>query len=260
MALPSLSNWEATRDALHQIALIVGAVRVACVDPLPNDLHFSLDLTDSGFSTSTLCCGGVLEFDLTSRELRFSRCGAAVFQLSAQGHTQISLARALVAIFQDSGYSIAPSMKRITGSSALEIDVALSKDYLRALNRIYSALARFRARLGGFMTPLVLWPHHFDMGFIWFPGGGSDEHADPQISFGFAPFSDGLERPYIYAYAWSNATGYVQAPVSAPARTISAGYTGLYAAYDDLRDVGDFDLAVESMLLQFQRRASAQLR
>jgi len=260
MALPSLSNWEGTRDALHQIALIVGAIRVACVDPQPNDLHFSLDLTDSGFSTATMRCGGVLEFDLESLQLRFLRCGATVFALSAPGHTQVSLAQDLVAIFQDSGYSISPSMKRITGSSALEIDAELAQDYLLALNRVYTALARFRARLGGFMTPLVLWPHHFDMGFIWFPGGGSDEHADPQIAFGFTPFSDGLERPYIYAYAWSEASGYVQAPVSAPARAITEGYTGLYAAYDDLRESGDFDHSVESMLLQYQRRASAQLQ
>ena len=260
MALPSLSNWKATRDALHQVALIVGSIRVACVDPQPNDLHFSLDLTDSGFSTSTMRCGGALEFDLGSLKLRFSRCGAAVFTLSAQGHSQVSLAKALIAIFQDSGYSIAPAMKRITVSSALEIDAALSRDYLRTLNHVYSALARFRARLGGFMTPLVLWPHHFDMGFIWFPGGGSDEHADPQIAFGFAPFSDGLERPYLYAYAWSEASGYIQVPVSAPAQAITEGYTGLYAAYDDLRKTGDFNAAVESMLLQFQGRASEQLR
>ena len=260
MALPSLLNWETTRDALHQIALVVGAFRVACIDPLPNDLHFSLDLTDGGFSTSTMRCGGVLEFELDTLQLRFSRCGTSVFTLSAQGHSPVSLARELIAIFQDSGYSISPSMERITQSSVVEIDASLSRDYLQALNRVYAALARFRARLAGFMTPLVLWPHHFDMGFIWFAGGGSDEHADPHISFGFAPFSDGLDRPYIYAYAWSNSTGYVQAPVSAPAEAITDGYTGLYAAYDDLREASDFDSVLESMLLKFQRLASPQLQ
>lgn len=260
MALPSLSNWERTRDALHQIALVVGAIRVACADPQPNDLHFSLDLTDSGFSTSTMRCGGALEFDLNMLQLRFSRCGASVFTLSAQGHSQVSLSQALIAIFQDSGYSISPSMKRITYDSALEIDAALSKDYLLALNRVYSALAGFRARLGGFMTPLVLWPHHFDMGFIWFPGSGSDEHADPHISFGFAPFSDGLDRPYLYAYAWSKTTGYVQAPLSAPAQAITTGYTGLYAPYDHLRGASHFDSVIVSMLQQFQRLTSVQLQ
>ena len=260
MALPSLSNWETARDALHQIALVLGAFRVACVDPQPNDLHFSLDLTEAGFSTSTMRCGGVLEYDLNSLQMSFSRCGASVFTLDAMGSSQVSLARALIAIFQDSGYSISPSMKRITHDSALDIDADLSRNYLHALKRVYTALARFRARLGGYMTPLVLWPHHFDMGFIWFPGGGSDEHADPHISFGFAPFSAGLDRPYIYAYAWSKASGYVQAPVAAPAQAITEGYTGLYAAYDDLREAGDFDATIESMLMEFQRQAVKHLQ
>lgn len=259
MALPSLDNWNPTRDALHQIALIVGAIRVACSEPQPNDLHFSLNLSHDGFSTSTMRCGGVLEFDLTSLLLRFSRCDASVFTLSAHGHSQVSLARALIAIFQDSGYSISPSMKHITVESALEFDAALAQDYLFTLSRIYAALAHFRARLAGFMTPLVLWPHHFDLGFIWFPDDGSDEHADPQIAFGFAPFSDGLDRPYIYAYAWSQSIGYVQVPLDAPAQAVAEGYTGLYAAYDDLRSASDFESIVESMLLNYQRLASAQL-
>ena len=255
MALPSLCNWETARDAMHQIALILGAIRVACVDPQPNDLHFSLDLTEGGFSTSTMRNGGALEYDLISLQMSFSRCGASVFTLDAMGHSQVSLARALIANFQDSGYSVSPSLKRITHNSALDIDAALSRDYLLALKRVYAALAHFRARLGGFMTPLVLWPHHFDMGFIWFPGGGSDEQADPHISFGFAPFSAGLERPYIYAYAWSKATGYVRTPVAAPAQAITEGYTGLYAAYDDLREAGDFDATIAFMLMDFKRQA-----
>lgn len=260
MALPSLTDWETTRDALHQIALIAGAVRVACSDPQPNDLHFSLDLSESGFTTSVLRCGGVLDFDLNTLELRFSRCGAEVFNLCAPGHSQISLAQALLAIFKDSGYTISPAMKHITHDSALVIDEPLARDYMIVLDRVYTALARFRARLGGFLTPLVLWPHHFDMGFIWFPGGGSDEHLDPQIAFGFAPFSDGRERPYVYAYAWSQTTGYVEAPLSAPAQAVSEGYTGLYAAYDDLRAESDFEAVLESMLLEYQSLASALLR
>ena len=259
MALPSLENWETTRDGLHQIALIVGAIRVACSDPQPNDLHFSLELTDSGFSTSKMRCGGVLEFDLNTLQLRFSRCGDEVFRLGAQGHSQVSLARALLAIFKDSGYAISPSMKLITEDGALAIHESLARDYMMTLDRVFTALARFRARLGGFMTPLVLWPHHFDMGFIWFAGNGTDEHADPQIAFGFAPFSDGLDRPYVYAYAWSNPTGYVQAPVDAPAMAITESYTGLYAAYDDLRVASNFDSMLEALLLGYQRTALAQL-
>ena len=260
MALPSLMNWENTRDGLHQVAQVVGAVRVACSDPLPNDLHFSLDMTSSGFSSTTMRCGGVLEFNFDTLRLSFTRCDKTIFALEVQGNSQVSLTHKLLAAFADCGYSIAPSMKHITHEEELAIDPALARDSLSALDAMYTALARFRAKLAGFMTPLVLWPHHFDTAFIWFPTDQINEHSDPQIAFGFAPFSPGLERPYFYAYAWSEPTGYLELSLEAPARAISEGYTGLYAAYDNLRERDDFNSVVESILFQFQRLAAADLR
>ncbi len=260
MALPSLMNWENTRDGLHQVALVIGAVRVACSDPMPNDLQFSLDVTSSGFSSATMRCGGVLEFNFDTPSLRFMRCEKTVFALDVQGKSQVSLAHSLLAAFADCGYSIAPSMKHITHEEELAIDPALARDSLSALDAMYTALARFRAKLTGFMTPLVLWPHHFDTAFIWFPTDHINEHSDPQIAFGFAPFSPGLQRPYFYAYAWSEPTGYLELSLEPPAQLITQGYTGLFAAYDDLRDRDDFNSAVESMLFRYQSLAAAKLR
>ena len=259
MAHPTLMDWESTRDALHQIALVIGAARVACSDPLPNDLHFSLDMTSSGFSTATMRCGGVLAFDFKSLRLSFSRCDRSVFSLGVTGHSQVSLAQAMLALFADCGYPIAPSLKLITREETLSIDPSLAADSLTVFNTAYTALASFRAKLSGFMTPLVLWPHHFDVAFIWFPTRQTDEQRDPQIAFGFAPYSPGLERPYIYAYAWSKATGYLQLPLDPPAQAITEGYTGLYAAYDELRESPDFNARVESLLLNYHSLAAAKL-
>ncbi|MCY3780917.1 MAG: DUF5996 family protein [Chloroflexi bacterium] len=259
MALPGLLNWEHTRDALHQIAQVVGAVRSACSNPLPNDLHYSLDLTATGFSSTTMRCGGVLDFNFYTLRLSFCRCGRTVFSLDVRGHSQVTLARKLLATFADCGYSIAPSMKHITQDRTLKIDPSQAMDSLHALNALYRALARFRAKLAGFMTPLVLWPHHFDTAFLWFPTDQTGEHSAPQIAFGFSPFSPGLARPYIYAYAWSKPTGYLDMQLDPPARAITEGYTGLYAAYDDLKGVADFDSIIESLLLRYHSLAAAKL-
>ncbi len=259
MTLPSLLNWEGTRAALHQVALVLGALRVACSDPLPNDLHFSLDLTAAGFSTTTLSCGAMLEFNLNTLRLNLTRSKKIVFALDVHGHSQISLAEKLRTAFADCPCSIAPSMKHITGSETLAIDPALAVDCLIAFNALYTALARFRAKLNGFMTPLVLWPHHFDTAFICFPTEQTNERSDPQIAFGFAPFSPGLERPYIYAYAWSQPAGYLELPLDPPALALTESYTGLYAAYDDLREAQDFNSVIESMLLHYHRAAVAKL-
>lgn len=259
MTLPSLENWASTRDALHQIAQVAGAVCATSSDPSPNDLHFSLELTAGGLSTARMRCGGVLSIDFAQFELAFLRNDKRVFTLDISGHSQTSLMRRLLSLFGDCDYAVQPSLKHITHDTPLACERTIAIEYQALLDAVYTALARFRARLSGHMTPLALWPHHFDLAFIWFPTPQTDEQTAPQIAFGFAPYSPGLERPYFYAYAWSKPTGYVQAPVEAPAQSISAAYTGLYAAYDDLRERDDFCRTVESMLLAYQRSATPLL-
>lgn len=260
MALPALAGWNATREALHQIALVAGAVRVAGCDPLPNDLHFSLDVTAGGLSTLRLNCGAVLQFDFEALQLSLICDGRSVFSLEVEGHSQMSLTRGLLAALGDFGCDLQPSLERVTSDTRFDIDRDMAKAYSETLSAVYTALARFRAKLSGCMTPLVLWPHHFDLGFLWFAADGLDEGSDPQIAYGFAPFSPGLERPYVYAYAWSKPTGYLNLPLDQPAQAISDGYTGLYAAYDKLRELEPFDAAVETMLMNYHQLAAAQLR
>lgn len=260
MSLPSLANWDATRDALHEIALVLGAIRVASSDPLPNDLHFSLDVLADGISTAGMRYGGELQFDIKSLQLKFVRGDCVVFRLDVIGLSQITLLRRLLACFGDCGYRIRPSMKHVTSETEFAIDGAAAESYALALNAAYTDLARFRAKLRGYMTPLVLWPHHFDLAFIWFPTDKTDEQTDPQIAYGFAPCSPGLERPYYYAYAWSEPTGYLDFPLDAPAQAIREGYIGLYAGYDALRGVAQRDALLEKMLLSYHQSASAKLQ
>ena len=146
-------------------------------------------------------------------------------------------------------------MKYISHDSPIAIGGNLAVEYLAVLDATYTALARFRAKLCGHLSPIVLWPHHFDMAFLHFPGPGADERSDSHLAFGFAPFSDGFDRPYLYAYAWSPAAGYVDVPVKSPARANKEGYTGLYAAYDDLRTETDYGAAIESVLESYARKA-----
>ena len=260
MKLPALTAWEGTRDALHQVSLAAGAVRVACSDPLPNDLHFSLEATAGGLSTSELRCGGALHVDFEALQLTYRRGDKAVFSLGFPGHSQKSLTRQLLAALADFGCEVQPSMKHITSDSRFDIDRELASAYWKTLRAMHAALERFRATLGGGATPLVLWPHHFDLAFIWFATESRDEGSDPQIAYGFAPNSPSLARPYVYAYAWSQPTGYLNLPLGFPARAITAEYTGLYSDYDKLRELEPFETAVEAMLTNYHQLAAPKLR
>lgn len=257
--LPSLENWDSTREGLHQVALVLSAIKVSCVEPQRNSLQYSLSVTPGGLSTSRLNVGGELRFDIAELQLNYSRDGRKDFEIDVGGCDQRSLIDDVVGGFASLGIEISPSRGHIRHSRRLEIEPGLAADYLTVLDTAYAALARLRARLSGWLSPLVLWAHHFDLAFLWFSGASMDEHRDPHLAFGFAPCSPGLARPYFYAYGWSATAGYLELPVSGPARAETGSYTGLYAGYDDL-DRGDrFESQIEGILLDYYSLAKAEL-
>jgi len=256
MTLPKLDNWDKTLSALHQVALVVSAVRVASSDALANDLQYSVAVTDSGISTTELNAGGELRFDFATFTLTYMRDDGVVFSVPANEFNQTSLMQKVLDGLKAVGVVIEPSMKHIIHETPFEVDMGLAQDYALVVDAIYTMLARFRAKLTGPMSPIVIWPHHFDMAFMWFATSGMDEHTDPHLAIGFAPFSDGIDRPYFYGYGWSKDTGYIQVDVEPPAKAITDGYTGLYAEYDILNGNDDIAKTLEHVLLSYHKRAS----
>ncbi len=257
--LPALHNWDTTRAALHQVALVLSAFRVAAGATLPNDRQFSLRLSSSGFSSGALPMGFTLSFDCSALQVLCVRDWQKALTLGLPGHTSQTLLRSLQMGLRRRGITIDASAKHLAAELPLRINPQLACDYIRSLNNLAAVLTSVREKLGGSTTPVVLWAHHFDLGFVWFPAGGSDERRDAQVACGFAPSSPGLPRPYIYAYAWSQPTGYLQLPLEPPASAIREGYTGLYMAYDALRELTEPGRQIESRLLDYARRAAPLL-
>ncbi len=261
-SLPALENWECTRDALHQVALVQSAIKVCCVEPQPNSLQYSLNLSPTGLCASQLNIGGELAFDIAGLRLVYSRAGRVEFELEVARHDQQSLFDEVVKAFAALGVEISPSRTHIRHNRRFDINRDLAADYLLLLDVAYGALARFRARLNGYSSSLALWAHHFDLGFLFFPVNtvaAMDEHRDAHLAFGFAPNSPGLDRPYFYAYGWSPSGGYVTIPAAWPARLETQNYTGLYAAYDNFDQSQRLDSQVEEIFCDFFQLAIAEL-
>ncbi len=253
MPLPPLSNWDRTRIGLHRAAQVIGAIRAAAIDPLPNWAHLGLYVTPRGLTTGPTRAG----------ELALDFAGSAVTlngtHIALAGHTQISLADAVVKALAQAGHEIEPNRAKITDQAPLAVDSRAGGDYAEALFRIYSAIARFRGRLLGPMSPMIVWPHGFDLSFLWFAGMGMEERQDAHMNFGFSPGSPGLERPYIYAYAWPLPDGLTSLPLPAPARWHTAGWTGMVLAYDHLAGEHDPEGVIESVLRDVHRTVAPRL-
>jgi hypothetical protein len=269
-----LKGWEGkTSTSLHKATAILGALRMLTLERMPNYLELATEIRSEGLSSGSLPFGEVL-VNFQTGMLVYTPPAAAPVTITLTGNSQASLLETLLMVIEECGYPVAqrtsPQMSRISAllvalaarqhpflpkreeiadETPLEMDLDLSADYSRVLYRVFTATARFRARLVGPQTPVVVWPEHFDLSFLWFPTSQTNDEA-PQMNFGFAPFSPGLPRPYLYAYAYPMPEGFQELSLPQGARWNTEGWQGLVFPYDELAKKADFEQSIEGAFRQ----------
>lgn len=233
MSLPPLTQWQNTRRALHHAAQVVGGVRRVAIDPLPNWAHLGLFVTSDGLTTGPTPVGA-LTLNLMRQSVEYQADQHTPVEIGLAGHNQVTLTDAVLKALLDAGYNITLDREKLADESAFNINPGHAAGYAQALHTMFTALARFRARLIGPMSPMIVWPHGFDLSFLWFSGAGMEEDKDPHMNFGFSPGSPGLERPYIYSYVWPRPDGLTALALPAPARWHTEGWVGVVIDYDAL--------------------------
>lgn len=268
--LPALSGWEHSSHSLHRAAQILGVIRQFVREHVPNYLELALRIEPSGLSTDRLPSSGLVLLDFAQAALVYTApdgasvalplagqsqatlCEALLEAMAARGDELVSLAghasygAALLAALNARDHAFKPQADYLLNEAALQVDPQTSADYGQALYRVFSAVARFRARLDGPQTPIVVWPEHFDLSTLWFAGNDRSEEA-PVMNFGFAPFDGSSERPYLYAYAYPMPEHFASLPLPAPARWHNEGWKGAFVAYDDLARSDDPEQLIESL-------------
>lgn len=241
MTLPPLKDWETTRDSLHQAAQVLSVIKKACIAPQQNALHLSMRVVPEGLSTGALSIGTFV--------LNYSTGAVDYYSFPDSQPTHVPLAhhnprllpmqlmQEVAKARPDQTLRVLPKASEST--TPFVIDPQLGAEYASTQYTVFTALARFRARITGLMTPLVVWPHGFDMSMLWFPTGDSgmpDEQTIPHLNFGFSPGSAGLPRPYLYAYAWPTPKSLNARLLPRPARWYNESWTGVVVDYDALQN------------------------
>jgi hypothetical protein len=235
VTLPALNDWEGTRIGLHQATQVAGAVRKALAAPEPNWTHLGMRVIPEGLTTGQLPGLGEIVVSFVERSLIHRLDGKNVLHIPLEGHHQISLADALAEGLAASGHSLTLDRAKITSDAPFQIDERAARDYAQALNAVAGTLQELRRTLPGQRTPVVVWPHGFDISFLWFATDEASEQA-PHMSFGFSPGSQGLDRPYVYSYAYPIPEGLTDLPLPDPARWHASYWIGAIIDYDSLRD------------------------
>jgi hypothetical protein len=249
MSLPALSNWTHTRTGLHQAAQVLGAVRAVVAEPLPNWLHLALRIAPGqGLTTGDLPLGR-LTLDFHTQAILYKAPGREEMGFALIQHTQQSMAETVEAALRALGHDLSLDRDKVVGDTPFSLDVGLAADYERVLSLAGEALARVREELPGQTSPLVVWPHGFDASFLWFATDQPGEDA-PHMAFGFSPYSEGLERPYFYAYAHPVPDSLTRQVLPPLARWYTESWAGALLPYDKLIDKQDPTAAVANSLRQ----------
>jgi hypothetical protein len=258
MPLPALANWDPTRTALHQAAQVVGAIRKVDAAPLPNYLQLALEVVPQGVTSGPLApsIGGELVLNFAERAIVYtSPDRLTIDTVPLEGLTQVTLLDAVLMVMEKSGHPVQVDRSKITGQEALQVHPDAAHEYNEALFKIYLGFARFKARLFGPMSRMVVWPHGFDLSFLWFTHG-LDESNDPHMNFGFSPGSPGFARPYVYAYAHPKPPGMFDVELPQGARWNTDPWTGIALDYDALAVEADIESVIEKSLLQIHTAIS----
>ncbi len=278
MRLPKLHDWPDSSLALQQAVSLVGQIQKALLVPRKNFLHLSLYVQPEGVESQTLPLGGRIQVNFRSRELALVRSNGTALQFPLAEHTQEtlfsalldalredelaeffkdepagSLAEALVAKLQANGSAGASlTLETVTQRQPLVVNPQTGSDFADVLYGMFTALARFRARIEGHLTPAILWPHHLDLSTLWFhpSNPGMDDH-EAHLSFGFAPFTPGqYPEPYLYAYAYPYPEPFEPPRLPKPLFWHDEGWRGAVVKYEDLLPESDPLAFVEASFLR----------
>ncbi len=270
--LPSLDNAQPTLHALAAVTRLLGAVRILAFERQPNFLHLGMKIVPEGLSTDVLPTGGEIRLDMRQLALVYQPGQGEAQSILIEGQAQAALletllraiyANELAALFPHeadetytgAAFRAAPNLVNhgklnaefFTDVTPLHFDAQSSSDYAKALDSIFSAVARFRARLYGSMTPVVVWNEHFDLSFVWFAADTDENHA--HLNFGFAPYSTGIDEPYLYAYAYPYPASYTPPTLPPGARWQSEGWTGVVLPYAEIQRQPDPEAYLEASCL-----------
>jgi hypothetical protein len=255
MALSRLDHWSETSFGLHRGALLLGALQRLTQPPQPAYLELGLQVVRNGLAAGSLPGGGRVMLDFTSGSLVYAPLFGAEVSFPLHGSTQAQIFNGLFGVLAQGELSTllpdgprlaervsagiasrgsryrSPRPETLWDETRIELDVGTSRTYLEALQLVFTAIARFRARLTGVQTSLVVWPEHFDLSTLWFQDTSIDE-SRAHLNFGFAPFSDGLPDPYLYAYAYPYPQHYDPPALPAGASWHTQGWNGVVLPYD----------------------------
>jgi hypothetical protein len=238
-----------TRDCLQDAALAIGSLQRAFLPKHPRQWQYGLEVTMRGISTQAFMVAGEetrAGLDLVRGKLRLG---------NEHWMLKDCYGPAAMKIFRDwlAGKGVEAELEEPKfKAGGQQMEKAQVEAYAEALWWLDGRFRTLKASLDeGVTSPILLYPHHFDLSLVWFP------HDDEQqLALGFSTGDGNVPEPYLYLTAYPEPDGFTAIELAAGAYWQEEGFSGAVLPYAELQASAD----PEALFDQFAGRMFAAAR
>ncbi|MGZ6005050.1 MAG: DUF5996 family protein [Candidatus Saccharimonadales bacterium] len=219
-----LAQLAPTRDYLQDIAKIVGKAQQQFLPADPNAWDKGLLVTSIGLSSQELNDN---QFIIDFKKSQLRGFGQS-WQLGSIHPREI-----LQAIRSLTGRQVeTPEL----ATDIVAYDPAQAERLLEVLYFSAQELSDLGRKLtDGAVSPVLLYPHHFDVSLVWYPhrlaAGDSDQR---QFTMGFSIGDQDINQAYFYVTAYPEPAGFTAIKLPPPAYWQNQGFSGAILNYADI--------------------------
>jgi hypothetical protein len=266
-AFPELKNWGSTRAALHNYCKLLGAIRGAYSEPHPNWWHVSLRPYTSGLTTTKIPHPTnkedhfSLSLDLRNHYVLLSFSNGNLHQYRLiDGLSVNELGNILIEELAAEKFQTRIAKEKYDNSEKNEYSIDDAEKYFSTLNQIVNVFQLFADGISGELSPIQLWPHHFDLSFeqfgkkrIPYEEEGESKEYKSQIAYGFAPPDDSFQEPYFYVNPFPFDANITKSPLSKGAYWFEKGWNGAVLPYSEISNNPEGENILKQYLLSAQK-------
>lgn len=232
LSLLLIKELAPTRDRLRDAALVLGKLQQAFLPKHPRDWQRGLEVTMRGISTQTFMIGGTetrASIDLVRHKVRL---GGSKWRLDEYDGPE--LFKNVRVWLESQGVKVTLEEPEFGGGKGQRFDAEQATAYAEALWWLDKQFRDLKASLTeGMTSPILLYPHHFDLSLVWFP------HDDErQLTIGWSTGDETIAEPYVYLTAYPEPTGFTELKLPAGTYWQKDGFSGAILPYAILQASG----------------------
>ena len=221
-----------TIEYIRDVSLVLSSLQRAYIPKHPKQWQYGLQINLRGLVTKPFNINGAelnACLDFVTQKVRL---GNSNWKL--EEYTPPEIEKNILSWLENNGQTTTLEKEKLKGG-AYKFSKEQAGNYAQSLWWIQNQIKNHSEKLSeGSRAPILLYPHHFDLSFVWFPF--DDER---QISIGYSTGDENIKYPYLYLTAYPEPAGFSEIRLPKGVHLQTEGFSGIILPYEELQSSDD---------------------